>query len=144
MKEKVGSIIATLLAIALFLGIRACAAGKDVTEHFKDAKSYLKDTGYKVRLYDEEEEINEMLKEMFDVTAEQPVEALLAYNEDAEDAFVMVRCADTAGAEELAYSLVAFMVLENPYSYEKGYITDMDYTTVYMGHQDIVEHLCEK
>lgn len=139
MKQKAGSIIATLLAIALFLGIRACTTVKDVSDSFKEAKSFLKEQGYEVRLYDENDDINEMLAEMFGITAQGVIEALLAYNEKADDAFVMVRCEDTVNAEYLEFDLIDFVILDNLDTV--GYTVERNYTTVYMGYEDIVKSL---
>ncbi len=138
-KEKIGSIICTLLAIAILIGVKSCANANDMSESMKEAKSFLKDQGYKVRVENDADDIAEMMKDIFDIEPEGIEELLLAYHEQAEDMFLILQCTDTISADSMEFALIDFAILENmDYS---GYTVERSYTTIYLGHKDLVKDL---
>ena len=138
-KEKIGSIICTLLAIVIFIGVKSCVSANDMSESMKEAKRFLKDQDYKVRVENDADDIEEIMIDVFDIEPDGIEELLLAYHEKAEDMFLILRCTNTVSADNMEFALIDFVILENmDYS---GYTVERSYTTICLGHEDLVEDL---
>ena len=130
-----------LVVLAIILGIKSCVKGFSMPKELKEAEKVLKKEGFSCRYLDEEDELEEFFDEL-DLDAEGVEEALVAYDEDTDDLFLIVCCDDVSVANSLEDEL-AWELAGDDYLYYRGYSVKVDFRTVYFGHEDLIVDLLD-
>ena len=136
-----GYVLCFFVALAIILGVKSCVKSLGMPEELEEAEKFLKKEGFSCRYLDEEDDLEGLFNEL-DLDAEGVKEALIAYDEDTDDLFLIVCCDDISVATSLENDL-AWELAWDDYLYYRGYSVKVNFRTVYFGHKDLIAALLD-
>ena len=131
-----GYALCFIVGLAIILGVKSCVKSLSMPEELKEAEKLLKREGFSCRYLNEEDDLEEVFN-VLDLDAEGVEEALVAYDEDTDDLFLIICCDDIYVAQSLEDDL-AWEIAWEDYLYYRGYSVKVNYRTVYFGHKDLI------
>ncbi len=139
MKAKIGSFVFAVLFVISFIGVKACIHSNNIPDSMKEARKILKEEGYDISIKKGEEKIEEYLNKGLETEAEGADILLAATNEKSGDVFFILHCETTDDAKQMQFDFEIFILEEDM----REYTVKREYTMVYLGHEDLMERICD-
>ncbi len=139
-KEKIKKallyIVGFIVSMAIVLGVKGCLKNTNMPEEFKDAKKILREVGFSSIKYTNTEKDLYELFEILEIDAVGVEEALVGYNDSAEEMFIILRCDSTLHANETEWEMVSLAVNSSD-----SYTVKKEYTFIYFGNKELVSKI---